>query len=237
MESIDQINIEADSDWLYTNLAALFDNPSFMEDVRLARDGLGLKELVPFEQLSNWSSKEFAKHADENKAEHLGGDKNHPFFHLSPTKTETISDMLCKKYGKPPLYDQSIREAILCGGTKVSGKTTAYPRIIYPQEKLEDVELAIIITPETRLKEIENVLKDESFYRLVEEYKTAVLKNFVEHDTRPNIRRDREWYWLHKAGKTNPEIKEMYEPTIDIQGIFNAIKSYKELIDTHLPAS
>ena len=87
------------------------------------------------------------------------------------------------------------------------------------------------------MKEIENVLKDESFYRLVEEYKTAVLKNFVEHDTRPNIRRDREWYWLHKAGKTNPEIKEMYEPTIDIQGIFNAIKSYKELIDTHLPAS
>lgn len=249
---IEPIKIEADDDWVYTNLASLFDNPKFIEDLVQSREVLDIKEPVPFNELDAWMSKEYDEHIKKNPAKFVGGTSEHPIYNIAPTVSERLSEDVCKKYKKPLLFAQSIREAIVCGETRVSGKKTAYVRTFSPGEQVDEQLIAIIVDQDTTRDEIYDIYNNEleplrkrlMFEKerpvLISDSEEKKIQEFVEllkqnrksnsSKTKPSIREHREWYWAHESGMSYNEIIKKYNLGVERQAVINAVNNYKDFI-------
>ena len=89
--------------------------------------------------------------------------------------------------------------------------------------------MAIVISPETTLKEVVEVFK-KGVPHLRDEYVSALLKNKPSSlDVISNIKRDRKWYWMHKQGLSYKTIFNKKGKTTldDIDGVIKAIKRYQ----------
>jgi len=90
--------------------------------------------------------------------------------------------------------------------------------------------MAIVISPETQLKEVVKVFREEVSY-LRMEYEAGYLKaKQLTPDQISNVRRDRRWYWMHEQDMSYKVIfnKEGRKTLDDIDGVIKAIKRYEK---------
>ena len=219
------IGIKIDNDWLYTNLAALFDREDFILDVVKFRAELGLKSPISLNDRSKWISKEIGKAFGvtfpNNSFDNL--DSGGKVYSRPETKfTKTIND-LCSKYQKPPYFWIPIMNAVLCNKhSSAIPLPLAHANLTLEWNRSTKPEMSIVLYPGTTLKDVEKVYY-EQIPKITKEYIQLVLKGkFKIFDTRGNIRRDREWYWLWKHGMGHTGISKKYK-YITKQGVYQAI--------------
>ena len=112
-----------------------------------------------------------------------------------------------------------IQYAIFCG--VITGdelERTAFCEILEPEEikvdhqwgMFREPEMVIVITPETKVDEVTQLFKKD-IPDLVHEFKERIQSKRKLPDTISNIKRDRDWYWKHKAGLSYQKIwKQSY---------------------------
>jgi len=243
---IKHVTIEIEDNWRYCLVAWLMDRDDFLADLYNARKELGIDdELIKYTTAQEWLKAEFAKQREKTpikKAYDQAMGKNRYVF--PKTKSAELTAKLLTKYHKPSLYFDAVRHAIITGVvTDKEFARTAFCQILPPDYQISDTEhditnfvdhdqpvMAIVISPETTLKEVMEVFKEEVPY-LRDEYVSAHLKNKPSSlDVISNIKRDRKWYWMHKQGLSYKIIfnKEVIrERTYRVDGIIKAIKRYQ----------
>lgn len=109
------------------------------------------------------------------------------------------------KYHKPPNFDRIIAHAVLYGEIRNEDYVTAEIDIDYPEVDIVDYDrepLPIIkIYPNVSIKDIQ-VLFQNHVGEVLRKYQEEVLGGKISnYDTKNNIKRDREWYWMWKEEK------------------------------------
>ena len=109
------------------------------------------------------------------------------------------------KYHKPPNFDRIIAHAVLYGEIRNEDYVTAEIDIDYPEVDIVDYDrepLPIIkIYPNVSIKDIQ-VLFQVHVGEVLRKYQEEVLGGKISnYDTKNNIKRDREWYWMWKEEK------------------------------------
>ena len=141
-------------------------------------------------------------------------------------------------YFRPGIFHTPIAKAVACGRVSKNDFRSCYPMVIYPNEPnfiteqlLYDNYFAIAVTPYASQKDLM-----EAFEELRGEFETKghfvsgsyerVYEDLFKPSTFGNIKRDRDWYWLNKAGHFGyGKIEKMTgDPKTTI---ITAIKSYK----------
>lgn len=231
---IKPINIKIKDNWRYGVVAFLVDRGDFLDDLKQTREGIGLKKLITYSKFVN-EDKKRALETGERKLDEEA--KRWLSYSLNV-------DRLRRKYHKPDNFGNVIRYALLTGTVmdrELPSSSFLYTykpndRPDYDESKMEDDLLDallrrpdppafIVLTPQTKKKEIKKAFKEYEDY--LKEYK---IKN---PDTRDYVKRDRKWYWLHKKGMSYTDIHEkaMKEHIfIGLEGIKMAIRRYKRCL-------
>lgn len=226
-----KIDIKIHSNWKYGAVAFLVDRTDFLEDIKSSRKILGITKLLSHKEAKKWKGIELDKEILKHPIKETSGDlKEAEYFTIHKTKSELITDQLLMKYHKPVTYWLVIHYAILCGEvTDDEFSASAYCKVIYPGE-VKEPEVAIIITPDTKLKEIREIYKT-AVPETIQEYNKYTLKSSkLTSDTVSNIKRDRRWFWLKKENNSYSAIGKIEsENDIDIssEGIKKAIDRFK----------
>lgn len=135
------------------------------------------------------------------------------------------------KYHKPPNFDRIIAHAVLYGEVREKDYVTAEVDIDYPEVDIVDYDkepqAVIKIYPNISRKDIQEI-----FQRQVEgvlrRYQEEILGGKIpNYDTKNNIKRDREWYWMWKKEQGNG--KGIYNRIIDSWN--DSVKSEEQMID------
>ncbi len=156
--------------------------------------------------------------------------------------TDEAKKMLIK-YKKSDSFYDAIVSAILTGVVHwedFEGTITIHldPRIISSYEVKREI-YAIVVTPESTITEVEYQFKkirrsfDEKWSTFNELDKT--ISTIGEEygkipDTKPNINRDRKWYWMNKKGLGYQKIANLSSNSnlsISKQVVANAVADYK----------
>lgn len=231
--SIRPIDIQIEDDWKFGEVAYLVDRDDFIENLIKARKKLGIKNLIPHtpEDINKWREEELNQTINKN----LSKTKSKKEFSFPVTRIQIIKHNLLDKYHLPLFYADILEAAILCGLiTDEDFSVTAYIQIIDPQDYIERYKkkkflgypkIAIILSPETKLEEIE-VLYKNSLPEEMHFYQQNYLKTNQDL-TNPahNKKRDRKWYWERRKGKWPIDIALQ---TLDIDK-----KSYKLALKEH----
>jgi hypothetical protein len=152
-----------------------------------------------------------------------------------------LSKILCyvnkviEKYNRSINYQRVILQAICTGVIKDEDLKQSSPLMVLGNDILrraiannlpQETCLYICIEPETN----RNSLTKEVNTYLRKQKKENSNLNFILHDTTPNIKNIREWYWLWKKGMSNIDIAEKNHLTKegDPERIKKAIFDYKE---------
>lgn len=88
--------------------------------------------------------------------------------------------------------------------------------------ELDSAEAAIIITPETTIKDV------ISAYRMIKKRISNIYPNWYSPDTISNIKRDRKWYWLKIAGWSYSKICKNEDENTTRDSVIKAIKQYEK---------
>ncbi|MFH1971498.1 MAG: hypothetical protein ABIJ05_03905 [Patescibacteria group bacterium] len=228
---IEPVTIKITDNWRYCLVAWLMDRDDFLADLQKARKELGINEkLVDYKIAKEWFKAEFEKEKGR--------------FIFPKTKSEKVTANLLTKYHKSPLFFEAVRYAIVTGiVTDKEFARTAFCQVLPPDYQMIDAEhditnlvdhdqpvMTIVISPETKLKEVARIFKEEVPH-LRTEYVASYLraKQFAP-DVISNVKRDRRWYWLHKQGMSYKDIfnKEGKKTLYDLDGVIKAIKRYQK---------
>lgn len=236
---IDHVVIEIKDNWRHCLVAWLVDRDDFLKDIKKARTELGLaKGLIRYDDVREWLHKELEKERGETPDPLSGGNR-----YLFPkTKSEKITADLLKKYHRSPLYFETIRYVILAGKvTDTEFSRTAFCQVLPQDYQMINTDqgitnlvehdqpvMAIIISPETKLKEVVGIFQKEVPY-LRTEYIASYLKGKrIPPDIISKIKRDRRWYWLHRQGMSYNDIfKKEGKKLLTRDGVVKAIKRYQ----------
>jgi hypothetical protein len=198
----------------YSNVAMLVDNPDFLKAIKMARKGLGLSKLVNCEDIVNWIDYLDQKLSTLNATHRLN------------MKILSIKN----QFSKGIAFTNVIKSAILTG--KVSPKDLQNSAICleypFPEElrefKSEEPLVAILVSPDTKFKEVKRLMKTE-----VKDIFNNKEYKVVKVRTSSNIVRDRRWYWLHEHGKSYQEIANTNKDfKYNRDTVIKAIKQYEE---------
>lgn len=145
------------------------------------------------------------------------------------------------KYKRPSNFDQVIAHAVLYGKVTESDYKTVEIGITKPEWDYipyeQDATPTITFYPLATPQEIETIFRTRS-KQILEEYQANYAGAYMNYDTRGEIRRDREWYWLQKKlGKTYREITEFAATKkihITQKGVLQAIRSYRKALNRPL---
>ena len=221
---IDPVIVDIQDNWKYGEVVYLVDRDDFLNDLIYVRKKLQIPQNI----------KQYDKKT--NNLEILS--KQDQFY----SKLLDSANRLRMKYKKPMMYCGILEEVILTN--YVSNeiiRDTAYCNIVTPksyhQQYLKGVnepELAIFITPLTKIKEIEEIYRKDVPY-----YITLLNKYFLKskrkiQDTVSHIKRDRKWYWMHKQGLSYQKIKNTENSGITRDGIIKAIKQYSKRLSMEI---
>jgi len=238
---IKPIEIKIKDNWRFCLIAWLVDRKDFLQDIQTARKQLGIDTLVDHKNANKWFKNEYQKYNDPKQvADPLSGGYRYVF---PTTKSEKIAKKLLKKYHKSPLYFEAVRSAIVTGKiTDQEFSRTAFCQILPSDYQMIDTEhninytvdhdqpvMTIVISPETTLKEVTRIFKEEVPY-LRNEYLASYLKaRQLTPDVIGNIKRDREWYWLHEQGMSYKNIFDKRDVYMDDRdGVVKAIRRYEK---------
>ena len=234
---IKPIDIKIRNNWKYGEIAFLVDREDFLKDSEKTRKKLGLKKLIPYKNLDRWLSNQYDQETKDYLIESRKFSRG-TVYSLPKGKIDLTIEKFLEKYRKPQTFFLPIRSAILSGiVTDEEYSSTAYCDILYPEIPIQDPKIAIIINPETKLPEIEELFKTR-VKKTIEEYSTYILKSKRGFfDTVSNIKRDRRWHWLKNKGLSYSQIQQKAEKEgepITRDGVIKAIKQYKERLTMEL---
>lgn len=233
-----RIEIRIKDNWKFCEVAFLVDRDDFLRDIGMARKSLGVMKLIPYNELIKWTSAESIRTTKKTKFRKIKSDYFENKYVVPAGKSEIIVDELKKKYRKAHNFWPVIESAMLAGVvTKDEFSISAYCKVIYPEDyelSVTEPDLAIIISPDTKLNDIEELFKT-NIPEAVDEYKDLVLRTKRRTpDTISNIKRDREWYWLKHQGLSYSKIEDMAKPKVSKDVVIKAIKQYKARLSMEL---
>ncbi len=225
------INIdEVSSTYTYTQLCFLIDQDDFLADIKSVRKYLNIYELIEYKDIKERIKKDKLK-----------------FYLTGKGKTELEQQIhkLLDKYKKTTGFYNLLESAILTGkitDNELNGlepfKESAYITVLTEDSYLP-LALAIIITPDTTLADLESILQSEQYKYALKSYKSGVgTIDPWSKDTIKNIKRDRQWYWLNKKpnklgyAKIADNLKKFDSDYISAAGVEKAIKRYKQNLET-----
>lgn len=220
-----KIDIEAETDKQFKDIATLIDRPDFIKAVEPLRLKWNLPRRYKVEEYKDFYSYIWGPNDDEGRWK------------------DFLKDVQQLRYvfKKTPNFDDVILYAIAF--TKIPPH--AYKTCYIEAENLDpsgkngdEYRFHIVFSPETTRDE---VLKEFNKFKNglagktdLEGYEWDVFpdKKIIDN-TSPNIRRDRDWYWMkEKQGLSYAQIlqkaREQNTATDDRSGIVNAIKAYRK---------
>ena len=220
---IEPIKIDIKDNKKYGEIAFLVDRGDFLKEVARLRDKWQIKHLYKPNHWYDWI-KELQK---QNKSD------------IFWNEIKSIR----KRFNLTSNFDLPILMAVVCGYVNGSFYRTAS---IAPLNGGADMGLptmfAIYITPDTTKRDLDLVFKEfKSQVKLVRKIR-PVDRFYLPYgnpkpDTIGNVKRDREWYWQHKQGKSYGQIlKEALAKGEHItrDGIIKAIKQYENLLSVEI---
>jgi hypothetical protein len=246
-----KININCKNTLAYQDIAYLVDKPEFLSLLTELRAKYQIKKLIPLNDFENWYLKKLKEdlriYGTEKKmlseAKRLYGDKN-----KKPTDKELFDSwpyhqkfdwetkLLTRKFNRPSYFNLIIKQAIVCGEVDDASWQPTYATVL-PQELPLDgndlPEVVIVISPMSRLTDVEKVFKEEVPNIFKNEKWKFKYQITVKKDTTVNIIRDRNWYWLSLEGKEpryiyNNDIDNPKSNNIYLEAVTKAITRYKE---------
>lgn len=226
IKTTNKIELNIESDWWYTNIVALFDREDFLRDITIARINLGMEKPDPWEYKEHFW---LAGLAIDN------GYITSNEYNVEGKRSAVVNELILK-YKKPVHFWLPIYDAVVFGryDQEQFQEATARLSILHQGEVITEPKMVITISPMTKITEIEKLFK-ERLPDVLKLYKREVVRgNQTVFDTHQNIRRDREWYWLHKEGKSYNDIVKLTNNTISKQGVVEAIKDYTALLTVNL---
>lgn len=220
-----KIDIEAITDKQYKDIAILIDRPDFINAVEQIRIKWRLSKRYKLDEYGEFYDFICQSKTDDKRWAEFLKDVHH----------------LRYIFKKTPNFDDVIMFAI--GFDKIPSH--AYKTCYLEAEPLDpsgkngdEYKFQIVFSPETTrdeiLEEFRKFKNGVAGKTDLEGYEWDVFpdKKIVDN-TSPNIKRDREWYWLHQGGDMS--YKEIFEKSVseniapeDRSGIVNAIKAYKK---------
>lgn len=227
-----KFGISVKNDWWYTNLAALFDNEEFYNDVISLRSKFDITKPMNLKNRIVWFNEVIRQECDPDLlAMWQVGDTKEMIYFRPKTTFEKEIDMIRMKYHRPECFFTPIMNAVLCHkhtDNKID-INTANVFIMNTDDHVKEPKLMISITPATTLKELIAIFKNKiPAYK--QEYIRVVTKDKLKIiDIKPCIREHRKMYWLYRKYHSYQKVADML-PGVTRQSVINAIKDYKKLI-------
>ena len=217
----------------FAEVAFLVDKDEFLTDLEEKRRELKIEKVLPYADVEKWIEAEI-DHAVKKQPVKVwkNEDSKTIRYSIPKIKSELIIESLLQKYHRDENFFIAIEYALLCGKVTEKEFSSAYCSIIYP-DTLSKPKLAIVISPDTKWDEIKSIY-DKKVPELAAKYNNKILKSDrVAPDTISNIKRDREWYWLHHkngGGLSYGDIQKQWSlknEHISRDAVIHAIKRYE----------
>jgi hypothetical protein len=223
----------------FQQIALLIDREDLLQDIEQARKDLGIVNTLPIEykkridrlRRKQWRLITKLTQEEENDLKR---------FEDMTTNLEMYrkAEELGYKYknNDAPIFVESIKQAILFGAVFKGAlyRSWSWQTVneddgvrVYSGVRVKNPDITISISKYTTKKQFIDLYNEINKYEYIKKLP----------DTIPNIERDRDWYWEYKSGKSYPDIQKSYKKTIGKQGVFEAIKQYKERLSTTLKSS
>jgi hypothetical protein len=143
-----------------------------------------------------------------------------------------------RKFHKPKNFDRIIAHAVLYGEIRDEDYVTTEIDIDYPEIEFVDYDKearpVIVFYPLVQLSEIEELLKDKADEILQKYQKNVLGGKLITYDTRPNIERDRGWYWKKRSGLSYSKIHKQEAKNISRDAVIKAIQQYRQALSVEL---
>lgn len=198
---IDPIKIEIKDNYKFGLVAFLVDKENFLQDIHIARTELNLDQLLPHDEQDEWEEKQLEE-LKKIKPPTIIRTQNGIAYWDPETQLEKIVYRLLKKYRKSERYYKVISSSILSGIVIENDfSKTAYCYIRYPNfynpadyglNIVEEPEICIVITPDTKFEELEKLYRSE-MPKLIKEFQDYSIGYDIQHkktDTFSNIKRE-----------------------------------------------
>lgn len=249
-----KINISCKDILVYQDIAYLVDKPEFISLLPELRIKYQIKKLIPLSDFGNWWLKKIKEDLRIygtggkllSEAKRLYGDKNKKstdkeLFNSLPyhQRFDWETTLLTRKFNRPSYFHLVIKQAIVCGEVNDNSWQSTYAAVLPPELPVLDADLpevAIVVSPMSRMTDVEKVFKEEVPKIFSSEQWKFKYQTTVKKDSTKNIIRDRNWYWLSLEGKEPGDIYENEfcdndnppPKDINIESISKAIDRYTE---------
>lgn len=218
---------EVTHDRPFAQLALLVDREDFLNDLYKAREELIRLEILPkslltYKQTPTWEN-----------LEPLAGITHYDMFGIALNyfpyvkRSDILAEQIRSKYKRTPNYHKAIKYAILCGKVTDNEYSSAYLTFVdgtvrtphevssYFRLSSHEPQIAIVISPETKIDEIQQAY-DNEFSVFKEIYKKNFTDSSELSDTHSAIKNHRKWYWMYKKFKATPGKKKGYGTILKI---------------------
>ncbi|GEM_PF-4541272 len=238
-----KIEIKIDDIEKFRMVAFLVDRGDFLKDVHsIRRNLLRLHQLISYDKVFAFL-KELKKNSKKNgkKTEMLNCEMQKDGINYLFTDSELVESVhwMERKYKKNTRFDMVFTYAIIAGNvTDKEIFSTAHLQYlddsVLKSFKLDGhYQVAIVVSRDTRIDEVENVFKKEvqPFFEMI---------GFSKPDTFPEIKRNREWYWLKKQLSWKglfSHVKRSYKGKIADNSIRSAVMAYEKQLKDPLYSS
>lgn len=222
----DKIDVSALTDnKQMANVLSLVDNFEFIKRIKTVRNSLGLRDLLRYEDVEKWV---LDKKRTCNSISKTSKDYKKCFRLLTLLDIQT--NTITSEFNRNENFKEIVKYALLCGKvTNKEYKTSPYC-FIYPDHNNDDIELdfpmvAILLNPETKFNEIRAIFKT----KVQELFKEIDSKRKLPKKEKPELLRDREWYWDYMLYGGYGYIEKKYNET-SREIVISAIKDYMKLL-------
>lgn len=254
------IKIQIEDDRRFADVAFLLDRDDFLKDVVKIRKSSGLAVQI-YDSSKQWTDDRWntplearLKHSEATQdLENQLQDMNYMFDlpiegkiavldayrkadRMLPENAFTQDiKAIRKKYKKAPNFDRIIAQAVLYGEVRDEDYITCELEIDRPEVDIVDYDkearVVVVLYPFVKSDDIEKIVREKA-EKVLNEYQDQWLGGtLVNHDTRGNIKRDRKWYWMSKAGTGYGKISQQVKTegiSITWEGVREALHAYRE---------
>lgn len=146
-----------------------------------------------------------------------------------------------KKYKRSPNFDRIIAQVTLYNTVKDEDYITCEVQLIKSGVEsllhLDDEKVAIVVYPLATAKDIKTIA-DEKLPQIMNEYQQQFIGASVFNpDTVSNVKRDREWYWLHENGLSHSDVWKtalQKGDKLSKDAVIKAVVQYRDRVNTEL---
>jgi hypothetical protein len=247
-----KINIQAQNDSNYQELAVFFDKPKVLDMLSNMRKTYGISSLQDvrnyddvfdsycprgYENYIEPTSVDFSKYT---KLERIKNAFPNFYSRISARDMEIVflegeCYLMCYEFNRQSNFSTAIKQALFCGAIAKGAFKSTQASVVDTENMFEELSLpsiAIYISPSSTYKELEEEFRNAKQMMATDERFSYCPPRT---DFAPNIRKYREWYWERLKGKTYQLIADEWltkhenENTTYLD-VLKAVKTYKKLL-------